>query len=201
MNTVNVAVIYCSKYGHTKRMAEAVLDGVQSFHKTGAVLLTAPEAAARLAELDSCDAIIFGSPTYMGSMAAEFKMFIEATVEKWFSRAWANKIAGGFTNSSNFFGDKENTLKELFAAAMQLGMIWVGVNDLPAANQPETMKSLAGPDEFSLNRVSASTGPMAASFSVKPDRAPGNGDLETARNYGRRIAEIATQFKRGAKKE
>ena len=59
----------------------------------------------------------------MGNMAAEMKRFLEAAVTKWFSQAWKDKIAGAFTNSSSFSGDKLNTLVGLVINAMQHGMI------------------------------------------------------------------------------
>jgi NAD(P)H dehydrogenase (quinone) len=65
-----VAVVYHSTYGHTKLQAEAVLRGVKSAAAVTGQLYTAKEAAARLDELDTADAIIFGCPTYMGSMSA-----------------------------------------------------------------------------------------------------------------------------------
>ena len=74
---IKVAVVYHSLYGHTKLQAEAVLQGAQSVPDVSAVLYTAEEATAKLDELDQADAIIFGCPTYMGSMSAGVKTFVE----------------------------------------------------------------------------------------------------------------------------
>lgn len=197
MSDTKIAVVYYSKYGHTKRQAEAVLAGISSVPDVEATLLTAEEAIAKLDSLDSFDAIVFGSATYMGSVSSEMKKFMEASVGKWFTRAWQNKISGGFTTSSNFYGDKESTLNSLFTFAMQQGMIWVGVNDIASSNAHEGMKNIEGPTSKALNRVSASVGAMAASFELKPENAPGSGDLETARNYGQRIALLTRQFQHG----
>ncbi len=196
MEQVKVAVVYFSKYGHTKLQAEAVADGATG---TGAqvLLLAAPEAIARLDELDGFDAIVFGTATYMGNISAGFKEFMEVSVKKWFSRSWQDKVAGGFTNSSNFSGDKSNTLAGLVTFAMQHGMIWVGLGDLVAGNAHETLKRPEGPGPEAINRVSGSVGAMACSFELKAPDAPGAGDLETARRYGRRIAEVALRLKRG----
>jgi NAD(P)H dehydrogenase (quinone) len=122
-----VAVVYHSIYGHTKLQAEAVLRGVQSIPNVAATLYTAEDAAAKLDELDQADAIIFGCPTYMGNMSAGMKSFVEAAAKKWFTLAWKDKIAGAFTNSSSFSGDKLNTLVGLVINAMQHGMIYVGL--------------------------------------------------------------------------
>jgi NAD(P)H dehydrogenase (quinone) len=85
-----IAVIYHSTYGHTKLQTEAVFRGAQCVPFISAQLYTAEEAAARLDELDAADAIIFGCPTYMGSIAG-MKSFVEAAAKKWFTLAWKTK--------------------------------------------------------------------------------------------------------------
>src|SRR6266436_5866666 len=140
-----IAIIYHSTYGHTKLQADAVFRGAQSVPSITAQLYTAEEAAACLDELDAADAIIFGCATYMGSMSAGMKSFIEAAAKKWFTLAWKNKVAGAFTNSSSFSGDKLNTLFGLVVNAMQHGMIYVGTGMLPAANRPEDMQQITRP--------------------------------------------------------
>jgi len=192
-----IAIIYHSTYGHTKLQAEAVLRGAQSVPAIKAQLYTTEEATARLDELDAADAIIFGCPTYMGSMSAGMKTFIEAAAKKWFTFAWKNKIAGAFTNSSSFSGDKLNTLVGLVINAMQHGMIFVGLGMMPSANKPDDMDQIAGPGPDAHNRAGSFIGPTAASFQVRPPGAPSKGDLETAELYGRRVAEITLQFVRG----
>jgi NAD(P)H dehydrogenase (quinone) len=192
-----IAIIYHSTYGHTKHQAEAVLRGVKGVPSISAQLYTAEEAASRLDELDAADAIIFGCPTYMGSMSAGMKTFLEVAAKKWFTFAWKNKIAGAFTNSSSFSGDKLNTLLGLVINAMQHGMIFVGLGMMPSANRPEEMNQITGPGPDAHNRVGSFTGPMSASFQVNPPDAPGKGDIETAELYGRRVAEITLQFVRG----
>jgi len=192
-----IAIVYHSTYGHTKLQAEAVLRGVQSAPGTEAILYTAEEATARLDELDAAEAIIFGCPTYMGSMSAGMKMFVEAAAKKWFTLAWKDKIAGAFTNSSSFSGDKVNTLVGLMINAMQHGMIFVGLGLLPSSNRPDEMKSIQGPGPEAHNRVGSFIGPMSTSFQVHPPGAPSQGDLETAEGYGRRVAEMTARFVRG----
>ncbi len=194
MKKTKVAVVYYSKYGHTKLQAEAVCRGAAE--AADVLLLTAGEAADRIDELDAYDAIIFGTATYMGNISAEFKKFMEHSVGKWFNQLWRDKVAGGFTNSSNFSGDKSTTMNGLFTFAMQHGMIWCGLGMLPAANEPDSMKSASGPGAEALNRVSASAGAFAASFELKTPEAPLPGDLETARLYGKRIAEVAGRLKK-----
>lgn len=196
MEKVKVAIVYCSRYGHTRAAAEAVERGAAKL--ADVKLYTTVEAAEKMEELDAADAIILGTPTYMGNMASEMKVFLEATVGRWVSRAWADKIAGGFTNSSNFSGDKLNSLEGMMITCMQLGMIWVSLNILPGENDPDAEKTVNGPSPDCLNRNSASLGPMAASFNVRTPAAPPRGDIETAERYGERVATIAARFKRGA---
>jgi NAD(P)H dehydrogenase (quinone) len=193
----NLAIIYHSGNGHTKLQAQAVHRGAQSVPGTKAKLYTAEDAAGRFDELDSADAIIFGCPTYMGSMSAGMKTFIEAAAKKWYTQSWKDKIAGAFTNSSSFSGDKLNTLTGLFINAMQHGMIFVGLGIMPSSNKPEAMNQNTGPGSDAHNRNGASIGPMATSFQVDPPDAPSIGDIETAEMYGRRVAEITLQFVRG----
>jgi NAD(P)H dehydrogenase (quinone) len=192
-----VVVVYYSRFGHTKLQAEAVHRGAAGVEGVRAEILTAEEAAERIDELDTADAIVFGSATYMGNISAGMKSFLEAAVKKWFTQAWKDKIAGAFTNSSSFSGDKLNTLVGLVINAMQHGMIYVGTGMMPSANQPEGMNRVEGPGPDAHNRVGSFVGPMAASFQVDPPSAPPLGDLETAEAYGRRIAQITLQFVRG----
>lgn len=195
----NIAIIYHSTYGHTKLQAEAVFHGAQGVPSISAKLYTVEEAATHIDELDAADAIIFGCPTYMGSMSAGMKTFIEVAAKKWYTLAWKDKVAGAFTNSSSFSGDKLNTLVGLMINAMQHGMVFVGLGLLPSANKPKDMELITGPGPDAHNRVGSFIGPMATSFQVTPPDAPSIGDLETAELYGRRVAGITAQLHRGKK--
>ena len=194
---IPIAIVYHSTYGHTKLQAEAVLRGVQSVPGIDAHLYTAEEAAKQLDALDAAEAIIFGCPTYMGSMSAGMKTFLETAAKKWFTLAWKDKIAGAFTNSSSFSGDKLNTLFGLVVNAMQHGMIYVSLGLLPSANKPEALNQIIGPGPDAHNRVGSFIGPMSASFQVNPGEAPPPGDLQTAEAYGRRVALVTLQWVRG----
>src|ERR1700733_3487873 len=158
-----VYIVYHRRFGHTKLQAEAGHRGAASVSGTKAEIRTTDEASASLDELDQADAIIFGCPTYMGNMSAEMKKFIEVAAKKWFTLAWKDKIAGAFTNSSSFSGDKLNTLIGLVINAMQHGMIYVGTGMLPSANRPEDMQKASGPSPEALNRLGSFTGPMPPS--------------------------------------
>jgi len=194
---IKVFIVYYSGFGHTKIQAEAVQRGAASVEGVETVLLTTDQAIERLDELDEADAIILGTPTYMGNISAEMKKFIEVGAKKWFTQSWKDKIAGAFTNSSSFSGDKLNTLMGLVVNAMQHGMIYVGTGMFPAANSPESMKNVNGPGPEAHNRLGSFIGPMAASFQVDPKQAPPVGDLETAELYGARVSGITLRYMRG----
>ncbi|UCE78966.1 MAG: flavodoxin family protein [Nitrospiraceae bacterium] len=190
-------VVYHSTYGHTKLQAEAVYQGASGVDGIKAEIMTASEAIENIDILDNADAIIFGTATYMGNIASDMKKFMEASVKKWFAGAWKNKIAGGFSNSSSFSGDKLNTLQGIVVFAMQHGMIWVGTGMFPSQNNMDAMNSIEGPGPETHNRVGSFIGPMSASFQVDPPGAPSKGDIETAELYGKRVAEITLQFVKG----
>jgi len=178
-----VVVAFHSGYGHTRKVAEAVVDGAASVAgiEAGLLDLSALDDAGwrRLAE---ADAIVFGAPTYMGGPSAQFKAFADASSKVWFTQGWKDKIAGGFTCSLTMSGDKYATLMAMVTLAMQHGMIWVGLGMLPAERAGD-------PDR--LNRLGSYLGVMAQADNLPPDQSPPPGDLETAFVYGQRIAGFA----------
>ncbi|MDK9723460.1 MAG: flavodoxin family protein [Sterolibacteriaceae bacterium MAG5] len=184
-----VAVVYHSGYGHTAKQAEAVFAGAKSVAGVEAVLLSVADMTdAFWAELAAADAILFGAPTYMGSVSAKFKEFMDASSKPWFTQQWKDKVAGGFTNSASLNGDKLNSLVQLTVFAAQHGMIWVGTGMLPA-NSSKAQRN-------DVNRMGSFLGAMAQSDSdMGADVAPPPGDLETARLYGVRVAEVAKKVR------
>lgn len=179
-----VFVVYHSGYGHTEAVARRVADGA------GATLIAVNEngeiSEEQWASLDAADAIIFGSPTYMGNVSWQFKRFADATSKKWFSRAWQDKVFGGFTNSASPSGDKQVALIAMQTLASQHGGIWVSLG-LPPANQKASSHA-------DLNHIGGSLGPMVRSPSdAAVDEIP-EGDLATAEAYGRRVADIASRL-------
>ncbi|RQU93070.1 flavodoxin family protein [Burkholderia cenocepacia] len=184
---VKTAVVYHSGYGHTQRMAAAVADGA------GATLV-AIDADGNLADdawntLADADAILFGSPTYMGGPSWQFKKFADASSKVWFKSGWQNKIFGGFTNSASINGDKLNTLEYFFLLAGQHGGIWVSMDIKPANLKASTRDD--------LNRMGAYIAPMAQTPADASPEEMSPGDLETARRYGARVAAIAGQLRAG----
>lgn len=191
--TVYVAIVYHSGYGHTARQAEAVAQGVRQSSFSVPFLFSVEEAQQRWSELHQAHAIIFGAPTYMGSASASFKAFQEATSKVMMAGGylWKNKIAAGFTNSGAQSGDKLSTLLQMVLFAAQHGMHWVSL-DLPPANN-----STSG-SENDLNRLGFWIGAAAQSNTDEgPETAPPESDLATARHLGRRVAQVTREFVRG----
>lgn len=189
-----VAIVYHSGYGHTQKQAEAVAEGVGRVAGVKALVVPVAEAEARIAEINASDAIIFGAPTYMGSVSAPFKAFMDFSSSVWGGRGWANKIGAGFTTSASQSGDKFNTLVQLTTFAAQHGMIWVGLDLLPGNNNSKGSVN-------DLNRLGSFLGAMAqANADEGPDAGPIKSDLETAALLGKRVATVTKQYA-GAKRE
>lgn len=146
-----IAVVYHSGFGHTKKVAEHVTQGAQSHAGAHVDLLSVEQLGekddANWARLAAADGIIFGAPTYMGSVSAPFKTFIDAASRVWATQGWKDKIAAGFTNSGSYSGDKLSSLIQLYFNAMQHGMIWVGLGLVPGGDG----KSYAG--DNAVNRL------------------------------------------------
>ena len=182
-----VAVVFHSGYGHTVKQAEAVAKGANG-------TLVAIDAEGNITDaqwetLNAADAIVFGSPTYMGTVSWQFKKFADASSKPWFTQQWKDKIFGGFTNSATMNGDKLSTLHYLFTLSMQHSMIWVGTGLMPSNSKAAQRND--------INFVGSFAGLMAQSPSdSSPEEGPPPGDLETAKLFGKRVAETADKFKK-----
>jgi multimeric flavodoxin WrbA len=179
-----ITVVYHSGYGHTRRMAEAVAAGA------GAELL-AIDAEGNLPAggweaLAASDAIIMGSPTYMGSVSWQFKKFADASSKPWFGQQWKDKLFAGFTNSASMNGDKLSTLHYLFTLAMQHSGIWVGTGLMPSNSKAAQRND--------INYVASFSGAMAQTPSDAGVDEMLPGDLETARLFGQRVAATAARL-------
>lgn len=185
-----ISIIYHSLYGHTKKVSEYVHTGAKSVSGIQADILTVEEASSMLPELEKYNGFIFGSPTYMGSVSAEFKKFMEKTSRIWSQQTWKNKLAGGFSNSGSLSGDKFNALMQLVTFAAQHSMLWV-----PLGILNESLESDKIPGSYSLlNRTGSSLGATAQSDSLPPEETPKIGDLKTAQLYGERFAQLALRW-------
>jgi NAD(P)H dehydrogenase (quinone) len=185
----HVGIVYDSGYGHTAAQARAVGEGAAAVKDVTARLYFVDDLVDTPELLDECDAMIFGSPTYMASASAGFKTFMEATSRIWLSQRWSGRIAAGFTNSGGHSGDKLNTLMQLNLFAMQHGMIWVGLGLLDGNDA--SYKS-----EANLNRLGSYLGAMSQSNSDQGIEGIQESDLETAHSLGGRVARAARGWNR-----
>jgi multimeric flavodoxin WrbA len=179
--TGKIVIVYRSGYGHTQKVAQAVAEG------SGGTLL-AIDAEGKLPEggweqLAAAQAVVFGSPTYMGSVSWQFKKFADASSKPWFSQQWKNKLAAGFTNSATMNGDKLSTLHYLFTLSQQHGMLWAGTGMMPSNSKAATRND--------LNYVGSSSGLMTTTPSDAGTDEMVAGDITTAKAFGQRIAEAA----------
>jgi multimeric flavodoxin WrbA len=182
---MKITIVYHSGYGHTQALAEAVARGARAADGADAVLM--PVDAADWERLKASDAIVFGTPTYMGSPSAAFKGFMEASSKAWMAREWEDKLAAGFTVSGSQSGDKLNTLQDLSVFAAQHGMLWVGLHLLPGNN------SSKGSVE-DLNRLGFALGAGAQANADQGVEGVTGADRRTAEALGRRVAEAAARW-------
>lgn len=180
MTRPQVAIVYFSATGVTAHLAQGVQRGAEEAADVAMVRIVGADIVEgryrnreTFAQLDAADAVIFGSPTFMGGPAAEFKAFADATSDRWSAQAWAGKLAGGFTSGGQPNGDQSATLGYFAILAAQHGMLWCGI------------KSAEG--DTGLNRLGVAQG-LAAQGTA--DAAPPE-DMETAAHLGRRIAHFA----------
>ncbi|TAG05004.1 MAG: flavodoxin family protein [Betaproteobacteria bacterium] len=180
-----VSVVYHSGYGHTKAIAESVQKGAASVAGTTVNFMAVD--AVDWDALNASHAIIFGSPTYMGGPSGQFKTFADATSKAWFTGAWKDKIAAGFTVSSSRNGDKASTLSYFQTLAMQHHMLWVGTGMMPGNNSSKG-------SEADLNRLGASAGLMAQGNSDQGVEGIHESDFRTAEAFGKRVAEATARW-------
>ncbi|MFE3458056.1 flavodoxin family protein [Nocardiopsis aegyptia] len=177
---VTVVIAFHSGYGHTTRMAEAVHSGASSVEGVKVELVEVDSMdEGHWARLDEADAIVFGSPTYMGSASPAFHTFAHDSSGRWARLAWKDKVAAGFTTSGALSGDKVSTLQYFTVLAAQHGMHWVNL-DLPP-----------GAHEQDLNRLGGWLGAMGQCPGDKGPDAMNEADLDTASHLGRRVSDLA----------
>jgi len=179
---MKIGVIYFSKTDVTEQLADALIAGLNSKSEpvivrhqiTGSEIVEGRfENLSIIDELSTCDAIVFGTPTYMGGVSAQFKAFADATSELWCEQQWAGKMAAGFTCGSAMNGDQTGTLQYLVTLSNQHGMLWVGLD------------SAQGYKDHGVNRLGCQLGVVAHSA----DGHVHESDMATAAYLGRRVAD------------
>ena len=194
----DILVLYYSRNGATRRLAELVAQGVDSVPGAAARLRTVPPVApatevavppvppqgspyAELADLEQCDGLALGSPTRFGNMAAPLKHFVDSTAGLWLSGALADKPAALFTSTNSLHGGQEATLLSMMLPLLHHGMLIIGL--------PYT--------EPDLNETSSGGTPYGASHHARLSQQPvtaEEGRLATA--LGRRLAWAALKLRR-----
>jgi multimeric flavodoxin WrbA len=178
-----IVIVYHSGYGHTAKVAEAVAS-------TSGAQLLAIDAEGNLPDggwdaLGAAKLIVFGSPTYMGSVSWQFKKFADASSKAWFTQAWKDKLFAGFTNSASMNGDKHSTLHYFMTLAMQHSGLWVGTGMMPSNSKAATRDD--------INYVASSAGLMTATPSDASTDEMVAGDIATAKKFGERLATVAAK--------
>ena len=178
-----IVIVYHSGYGHTAKVAEAVAEG------SGGALL-AIDAEGNLPDggwdkIAAADSVIFGSPTYMGSVSWQFKKFADASSKPWFTQVWKDKLAAGFTNSATLNGDKLSTVHYLFTLSQQHSMIWVSAGLMPMNAKKHTRDD--------LNNLGGYAGLITATPSDASTSEMVPGDLATAVAFGQRVKDVTAK--------
>jgi NAD(P)H dehydrogenase (quinone) len=194
-----VLVVYYSSWGHVSAMAQAVAEGARSAGAEVTVKRVAELVPAEVAkqfhykdesdipvaepsELANYDAIIFGTPTRFGNMAAQMKNFLDQTGGLWAKGALVGKVAGVFTSTGTQHGGQESTILSTHVVLLHQGMVVVG---LPYSFQGQSgVSEVMGNSPYGASTIAGSDG----------TRQPSAVELEGARYQGKHIAEIATKL-------
>lgn len=180
--TALISIPYYSPTGHTRFLAEHIARGAGP---SAQLIDVETMTAADWQRLDDSHAIIFGAPTYMGSAASRYMQFLETAASRWDTQDWADKIAAGFTTAVHPSGDKPNALMNLCIYGCQMGMIWVGQNQIGTPVDPSNP---------GINRDGVWIGLSATALAEGEAGLLSAADRETARRFGARIAAIAARF-------
>ena len=181
LSAKSIAIVYHSPYGHTAKVASCIAQGAE---QAGITVHSMNIEQIDWEVLDQADAIVFGCPTYMGSITSGLKQFMEQSSKRWLARTWQGKLAAGFTNGGGLSGDKLAVLQQINLFAMQHGMLWSGLPMMPTGRSAQD-----------LNRMSSFLGLMTQSDNAPVEVTPPTGDLNTAIWFGEYLALTLNKFK------
>lgn len=191
-----ILIIYFSRHGSVARMAEQISLGVDSNRQCESVLRCLPEVSAtteqiestipdrgvpyaQLADLESCDALIIGSPGYFGNMAAALKYFLDSTSSLWLSGAMIGKPGAVFTATSSMHGGQETVLTSMMLPLLHHGML---VSGIPYS-------------EPALNQTASGATPYGASHVAgQQSQALSTDEISACKSLGKRIAGLACKL-------
>ena len=195
-----VLVLYYSSYGHIESMAEAVAEGARSVAGTTVDIKRVPElvpeevaAAAHIKvnqaapiampdELAHYDAIIFGTPTRFGNMAAQMRNFLDQTGGLWFANALVGKVGSVFCSTASQHGGQETTITSFHTTFLHHGMVIVGLPSTFKGNSE--MGEISGGSPYGATTLAGNDG----------SRMPSENELAGARFQGNHVAQIAAKL-------
>jgi len=205
MASTKIQVVFYSMYGHVYRMAQAIAAGAREVPGAEVSLFQVPELVpadaleksgaraaraafahvpiARVEDLPDADAIIFGTPTRFGNMAAQMRNFLDQTGGLWARGALIGKLGSVFVSTGSQHGGQETTITSFHLTLLHHGMIIVGVPY--AAAGLTTMKEISGGSPYGASTLAAPDG----------SRLPSDNELDIARFQGRHVAAIAARLK------
>jgi NAD(P)H dehydrogenase (quinone) len=195
-----ILVLYYSSYGHVERMARAIAEGAAAVDGSVVTIKRVPELVpeqvarssgykldqaapvAVPAELADYDAVVFGTPTRYGNMAAQMKNFLDQTGRLWMEGSLIGKVGSVFTSTATQHGGQESTVLSFHIVLLHLGFVVVGL--------PYSFKG-----QMSLDEITGGS-PYGASTIAAGDgsRMPSENELAGARFQGRHVAEIAAKL-------
>lgn len=195
-----VLVLYYSMYGHIEIMADAIAEGVRMEDSAEVMVKRVPEiipedrarimgvkleqkaGIATTEELAHYDAIIFGTPTRFGNMAAQMRNFLDQTGKLWMEGALIGKVGSVFTSTGTQHGGQETTATSFHTTLLHHGMIIVGV---PYSCKGLTvMTEITGGSPYGASTLSGADG----------KRMPSENELDIARFQGRHVAQITKRL-------
>jgi NAD(P)H dehydrogenase (quinone) len=200
VSMTNVLVLYYSTWGHVERMAHSVAEGAREVAGAEVTLKRVPElmpedvakqAGAKLdqaapvaepTELADYDAVIFGTPTRFGNMAAQMRNFLDQTGSLWFQGRLIGKIGSVFASTGSQHGGQETTLTSFHTTLLHHGMVVVGV--------PYSCPELSNMDEITGGTPYGATTLAGGDGS----RQPSENELAIARFQGRHVADVASRL-------
>lgn len=170
---MDILVLYYSRTGATRLLAEAIAQGIDQVDGTQARLRTVPPVAAvvqtasasippdgapyaELADLEQCGGLALGSPTRFGNMAAPLKHFIDSTSGQWLAGALAGKPAAVFTSTASMHGGQESTLLSMMLPLLHQGMLVLGV----PYTEPDLMRTTSGGTPYGASHVAPHGAPV-----------------------------------------
>ncbi|MDW5375501.1 NAD(P)H:quinone oxidoreductase [Halomonas sp. HP20-15] len=189
-----VLVLYYSRFGATRSLAEQLVAGIESQAGIDARLRTVPAVSAvseavepeipaegaiyaTLDDLRGCAGLAIGSPTRFGNMAAPLKYFLDGTSELWLNGTLVNKPATGFTSTASLHGGQEATLLTMLVPLLHHGMVYAGV----PYSEPGLVATTSGGTPYGASHVAGARG----------ERSVDDTERELAYAQGKRIARLA----------